>query len=84
MKLILILYIITMNWIWKILGYKDEDKELIKAHQLERARDYFAKQTAVLQAKHGKKSWSKDYSKHIEEVPPPLPTRTPSKEEVKI
>lgn len=73
-----------MNWIWKLLGYKDEDKELIKAHQLERARDYFAKQTAVLQAKHGKKSWSKDYSKHIEEVPPPLPKRLPSNEEVKI
>lgn len=73
-----------MKWIWKLLGYKDEDKELIKAHQLERARDYFARQTAVLQAKHGKKSWSKDYSKDIEEVPPPLPKRLPSKEEVKI
>ena len=50
-----------MYWIWKWLGYKDENKEMIKLYQLEQARDYFAIKTAELKQKHGK-GWSKSYA----------------------
>lgn len=65
-----------MYWIWKWLGYKDENKELIKLYQLEQARDYFALQSAELKKKHGS-GWSKTYAEALkegEEVPP-IPKR---------
>lgn len=30
-----------MFWFWKLLGYKDEEKELIKQHQLQLAKEFF-------------------------------------------
>ena len=47
-----------MLWIWKFLGYKDENKELIKRYQLEQAKDYFAEMLK---------------KPETPETPPPLP-----------
>ena len=40
-----------MNWLWKLLGYTDEDKKYAKAivgkYQLEQAKEYFSKKDAT-------------------------------------
>tara|TARA_R110000823_G_scaffold203346_1_gene334236 strand:- start:385 stop:591 length:207 start_codon:yes stop_codon:yes gene_type:complete len=54
-----------MLWIWKFLGYKDENKELIKRYQLEQAKDYFAEMLKTPERP---------------ETPPPLPKRLSQKQ----
>ena len=45
-----------MNWIWKLLGYTDEDKKYAKSiigkYHLEQAKDYFTKKDATKEEAH--------------------------------
>ncbi len=38
-----------MLWFWKLLGYKDEEKEMIKRHQLEIAQKYFTESEKTIE-----------------------------------
>jgi len=58
-----------MWWFWKILGYKDEEKEMIKQYHLEKARKHFeegqgdkvVKELSQKQ-KDQQKGWAKSYA----------------------
>ena len=45
-----------MNWVWKLLGYTDEDKKYAKAiigkYQLEKAKEFYAKKDATRDEAH--------------------------------
>ena len=55
-----------MWWFWKLLGYKDEEKEMIKKYQLEKAKEHFkdkiVKEELSIKQKEQLKGWAKSYA----------------------
>jgi hypothetical protein len=59
-----------MWWFWKLLGYKDEEKEMIKQYQLEKAKEHFKEQlnkddNLSQKQKEQKKGWAKSYAEAV-------------------
>ena len=52
-----------MWWIWKLLGYKDEDKEMIKKYQLEKAKEHFKDKIVKEHLSQKQKEQQKPYPK---------------------
>jgi len=57
-----------MNWIWKLLGYVDEDKELIKKYQLETAKEYYKDKNLSLKQKEQLKEYPVKIDEQIEKL----------------
>ena len=57
-----------MNWIWKLFGYVDEDKELIKKYQLETAKKYYQDKNLSLKQKEQLKEYPVKIDEQIEKL----------------
>jgi len=57
-----------MNWIWKLLGYVDEDKELIKKYQLETAKEYYKDKNLSLKQKEQLEKYPVRIDEQIEKL----------------